>query len=96
MKIVLFDKLVIEITDEDWNFFCEYRFGTHQPTEEMIQSEFVSGTGIHINKKDKWSVASKEFSEYIADLKEIQRLDVNQAAKNLIIEEDGCKSGIIP
>lgn len=46
-------------------------FFSDDPNEEMLQSEFVTGTGITGNKKHLWNQASERFSEYIKDLKEI-------------------------
>lgn len=35
---------------DDWDFLCENRFFSDAPDEEMLQSEFVTGTGITRNK----------------------------------------------
>ena len=75
--IILFSNLTFEVSAEDWDFLCKYRFFSDNPSEEQIQAEFVSGTGITKNKIHLWRKASERFSEYVADLRDIMQLDVN-------------------
>ena len=70
-ELTIFKKLTISISDEDWDFLCKYRFFTETPSDELVQSEFVSGTGITEKKAYTWSFANEKFIEYINDLKEI-------------------------
>ncbi len=85
-ELILFDELIVKISEDDWDFLCENRFFSGTPNEEMLQSEFVTGTGITRNKKHLWSQASERFSEYIKDLKKISRLDINAMARNALTE----------
>ena len=71
MDITLFGELNISITEEDWKFLCIARFFSDNPTIEDIEAEFVSGTGITPNKKEKWELASELFHEYVADLRDM-------------------------
>ena len=86
-ELILFDELIVKISEDDWNFLCKNRFFSDAPDEEMLQSEFVTGTGITRNKKHLWNQASERFSEYIKDLKEISGLDINALARNVLTEE---------
>ena len=82
-SVTLFDNLMITISAEDWDFMCKNRFGTDTPSIEDWQMEFVSGTGITSNKKEKWAQANQDFAEYISDLRRIQSLNINEAARFL-------------
>jgi len=86
--ITLFNNLDIKVSIDDWEFMCKNRFFTDTPSEEHIQAEFVSGTGITKNKVHLWGKASKRFAEYISDLREIQELDINTMARKLLTEEE--------
>lgn len=70
-RIVLFEKLDVNISDEDWFFLCKARFFSNNPPIEDIEAEFVSGTGITPNKRKLWVEASNRFHDYIADLRDI-------------------------
>ena len=72
MKIRLFGKLDISISESDWTYLCNHRFFNDNPSIDEIEAEFVSGTGITSKKIDKWEKASEKFSEYINDLREIR------------------------
>ncbi len=87
-EMILFDELIIKISEDDWDFLCKNRFFSDAPDEEMLQSEFVTGTGITRNKKHLWNQASERFSEYIKDLKEIAGLDINAMATNVLTKEE--------
>ena len=87
-ELVLFDELVVVISEEDWDFMCRNRFFSENPDEEELQAEFVSGTGITTDRKHLWSRVSERFSEYIRDLREISCLDINAMARNLLTEEE--------
>ena len=52
--------------------------------------EFVSGTGITLNKPSLWGNATKAFAEYVQDLREIKDADINGMARNLIENEEEC------
>lgn len=82
------DKLNITISQTDWDFLCQNRFFTDNPTEEMIQSEFVSGTGITAKKAFLWNNASEKFTEYISELKEIQNININELANDILTDKE--------
>ena len=67
--------MTLNVPDEDWEFMCKYRFFTQNPSEEDIQAEFVTGTGITKNKPHMWNEAGKRFSEYVDNLRDIQKMD---------------------
>ncbi len=71
------DKLTVKVSAENWQYLCENRFLSDNPSQEDIQSEFVSGTGISRRNPERWALASESFAEYIDDLREISSLDVN-------------------
>ncbi len=90
MQILLFNEcnpLIVTVSEDDWVYLCQNRFLTNNPTDEQIEAEFVSGTGVTPNKPWLWDKASQLFAEYIAELKEIQEIDINAMARELIIEE---------
>lgn len=87
-KIILFHQMILTISDIDWDFLCKNRFFTDDPLKEEIQAEFVSGTGITQNKPHLWKEAEKRFAEYIEDLREIQQMNVNHIARNLLTDEE--------
>ena len=71
-EIKLFDnKMILKISKEDWQFLCQNRLFSNNPPIDVIEAEFVVGTGITKNKKFLWGNASKCFSEYIKDLRNI-------------------------
>ena len=82
--IKLFDELVITVGYDDWMFLCEHRFGTDTASYEDIQAEFVTGTGITPNKRNLWPEAETRFTEYINELREINSMDINKAARELL------------
>lgn len=88
INITLFSNLQISISHKDWDFLCENRFFTDSPTIDDIQREFVTGTGITPDKKYLWNNASELFAEYIDDLRDIQKIDINKMARNLLSEEE--------
>ena len=67
----IFDGLVLSVSEENWAYLCTHRFFSDEPTIEEIRAEFVSGTGITEEKKDRWTNADDDFCQYIEDLKEI-------------------------
>ena len=71
-EIKLFDnKMILKISKEDWQFLCENRLFSNYPSIDEVEAEFVVGTGITKTKQYLWVNASKYFSEYIQDLREI-------------------------
>lgn len=88
MELLLFQVLHVTVAKDDWDYLCKRRFFTDAPSTEQIEAEFVTGTGITPNKKHLWDNASELFAEYIQDLREIQQLDINQAARNLLTSEE--------
>ena len=80
--------MFLTISDKDWEFLCKNRLFNDDPLKEEIQAEFVSGTGITQNKPHLWKEAEKRFAEYIEDLREIQQMDVNKLARNLLTDEE--------
>ncbi len=84
MTIILFDELKLNISEENWQFLLQHRFSSKIPTNDELQAEFVSGTGITKKRKDLWPKAEIRFNEYIDDLKDIQSLDVNSSIRDLI------------
>lgn len=86
-QIILFDnKLVVSIEPELWDYLCGFRFFSSNPSDEEIEAEFVSGTGITRNKTHLWNEASERFSSYIQELKEIyNQEDYFMKLKNLVI-----------
>ncbi|MCR5118184.1 MAG: hypothetical protein K6B44_01020, partial [Lachnospiraceae bacterium] len=65
------EKLILHISDEDFDFLCRKRFFTYSPTFEDVRIEFVTGTGITYQKSELWGEADQLFHEYILDLKGI-------------------------
>lgn len=90
--LLLFNELKVIVSKEDWEFMCKYRFFTDDPDEEHIRVEFSTGTGIRPEtkrtSKNLWNNASIEFAKYIKDLREIQNLDINKMARNLLTDEE--------
>ena len=77
-QIILFNSLKINISETDWQYLCNYRFFTTTPSDETVQAEFVSGTGITSRKKHLWKEADKRFAEYIEDLREINKKEIER------------------
>lgn len=88
MDAVFYGKIKVQISEEDYAYLCKNRFNGEKPSQEELCSEFVTGTGITPNKPHLWSQASQKFAEYINDLREIQTLDINKAARCLLTEEE--------
>lgn len=88
MQIILFEELKVLVNNNDWDYLCKNRFYTNNPTDEMIQSEFITGTGITPNKRKLWSEANERFADYIQDLREIQNLDINNMARKILTDEE--------
>ena len=76
-----FNSIVVNISDDDWDFLCKKRFFTNNPTDEDVCAEFVTGTGITPNKPQLWNEADQRFSEYIKDLRKICSLDINRMCR---------------
>lgn len=70
-RIISFNDLRVEIKDKEWDYLCQYRFFNDNPGYDVVESEFISGTGITCRKKELWPFASQRFSAYINDLMEI-------------------------
>ena len=88
-QLVFFDNsLTINIPEEDWIYLCNNRFFTDHPEHNIIQAEFVTGTGITPKKKNLWNQATERFIDYINDLREIQGIDINKMARGLLSEEE--------
>ena len=84
---IIFNEIALTISDDDLDYLCKQRFFTDNPTIEDIQREFVTGTGITPNKKHLWSEANMRFKNYIDELRDIQKLDINDMAESLIIHK---------
>ncbi len=84
MELILFDELIITIPKSYWDYMVTYRFGGDNPSYEEIQAEFVSGTGITASKRALWNEANRRFLEYIEDLMNISKMDVNAGCCLLI------------
>jgi hypothetical protein len=67
-------------------FLCKNRFFTDNPSANIVQAEFVTGTGITAKTKNLWE-KRQYCSMNIEDLKEIQKLNINQMARNLLTDE---------
>jgi hypothetical protein len=88
-KVKIFDnQMVLQISEEDWSFLCQYRLFSDDPPIDEIQAEFVSGTGITKNKQHLWKKANERFSEYIQDLREILELDTNKMTMDTLTYEE--------
>ncbi len=87
-EFVLWENLYLYISEEDYGFLCDHRFYTSAPSIEDLISEFVTGTGITPNKRDLWSCASEKFAEYIQDLREIESMNINRMAQNILSEDE--------
>jgi len=89
-KIIrLFDgNLMVTVSASDWDYMCKHRFCTDDPSEEDIRAEFVTGTGITSKRTNLWPEASIRFHEYVDDLREISKLDINKMARDLIAEKE--------
>ena len=71
-QIQLFDKqLTVNSSEDDWIFLCNNRFFTDRPEPELVQAEFITGTGITATRTALWKDADRLFHDYIDDLKEI-------------------------
>ncbi len=88
IRIKVFELSVL-VEKADWDYLCKYRFFTNKPSEEQIECEFVTGTGITPNKKELLvsDIATKYFADYIKELKEVQSLDINTMARELLRDE---------
>lgn len=94
MDITFWNELTVHISPNDWDFLCKNRFLSDNPSLDEIQAEFVSGTGISSNKKHLWSEADARFTEYVQELREIQGMNINQMARDLLKEgKDQIMSG---
>ena len=91
MDITLWNDLTIHVSPNDWNYLCKNRFPSDNPSLDEIQTEFVSGTGITPNKKHLWNEADTRFAEYVQELREIQEMDINQMAKDLLDNDEKYK-----
>lgn len=83
-------QIQFQISDEDEKWLCENVFFSSNITEDLWRMEFVSGTGITLNKPSLWGNATKAFAEYVQDLREIKDADINGMARNLIENEEEC------
>ena len=64
------NKMILNISEEDWSFLCNNRLFSEYPTIDEIQAEFV--TGITENKLTSWKEADVRFAEYVQELREIR------------------------
>lgn len=81
-EINLFDGNVrFLISYKDWEFLCNTRFFTDNPSEQLIQAEFVTGTGITSNTPELWKNAGNDFMDYIDYLRNVQNLDINNMCR---------------
>lgn len=87
-RIFLFDNmLMIHIDTELWDYLCNFRFFSSNPSDKEIEAEFISGTGITKNKPQLWSEANSRFVSYIEELRQIYKQDEYfMKLKNLIIK----------
>ena len=79
-----YNTIDVKISDEDWDFLCKNRWFTENPDYEDVRLEFSTGTQITIQDKELWDKASEEFHEYICDLMEIQKIDINSVARKTL------------
>ncbi len=86
--LTMFDKIVVNISDEDWDYLCKNRIFSDTPSDEDIRTEFVIGTGITPNTPELWDKADEAFAKYIEDLREIQKLDLNKMCRDKL-QADG-------
>ena len=85
------NELQVQVSATHWLFLCKYRFFTDTPSDEELQTEFVTGTQITSQMKDKWNCASTAFADYIDDLITIsgKSLELQQLAENIITNNEG-------
>lgn len=88
MRYTFYDTISVTIQDQDWKFLCDHRFFSDHPQLEDVQAEFVSGTGITPNTPERWKEASKCFADYVAELRDIKKMDINSMARNLLSDEE--------
>ena len=62
------NQLEVHVSARHWLYLCQYRFFTDQPSTEDLQTEFVTGTQITSQMRDKWDCASTACAGYIDDL----------------------------
>ena len=87
-NFTIFNCIKLSISNEDWEYLCKNRWFTNNPELSDIKAEFVSGTGITPNKPHLWDKATILFHEYVSELKEIQKIDINsECRKKLSLEE---------
>ncbi len=91
MNITFWNDLTIHVSPDDWDYLCKNRFLSDSPSHDEIQAEFVSGTGISPNKKHLWGEADTRFSEYVQELREIQEMDINKMARDLLDDDEKYK-----
>ncbi len=87
-QISVFDnKLTFSIPLDEWEFFCKNELFSDTPSQEDVETEFVTGTGITPKKQHLWAEASTRFVEYIKDLRRIKGLDINKMCRDLTNNE---------
>lgn len=94
-KYIIYNCIELSISDEDWDYLCQNRWFTTKPELEDIKAEFISGTGISPSKEHLWDKASILFHEYVTDLKDIQKMDINIECRNMLSFDEKYKEGII-
>lgn len=87
----IFDgQLTVHVTDEDWESLCNTRLLTINPSEDQLENEFVTGTWITETDINLWENADNKFHEYIDELLELSRIDLNKACR-ILLEKEPCK-----
>ena len=90
-----YDCIEVNISNDDWNYLCENRWFTKTPDAEDVRAEFVSGTGITPNKPNLWDKASEYFHNYVIELQEIHKMDINYECRKLLSFDEKFTKGAI-
>ena len=80
------NKLIISIEAKLWDYLCNFRFFSTNPSDEELETEFIIGTGITESSIQLWDEASSKFSSYINELMQIyNQTDYFMKLRNLVI-----------
>lgn len=69
------DQLTVHISDEDWDYLCNYKFFTKQPSPNEFEDEFIVGTCVYPSEKHTWKEADKKLAQYVNELRIISGVD---------------------
>lgn len=92
-KFTFYNCIELNISNEDWIYLCKNRWHTDSPQMDDVRAEFISGTGITPNTPDMWQKADEAFHDYINELRELQKIDINSKCKSLLSEVEKHKKG---